>query len=166
MPCAICDTSPLQYLHQVGLLKLLPALFHPILVPPAVAREIETGLGRGVSLPLIPTLPWVNVVSSPLDPAAGLSAGLGRGEREVLSLAVGMPNCDLLIDDALARRWAARLNFHTVGTLGILLRAKERRLIERVLPVMVDLDRLGFRLHPTTRQAVLHLAGELPLDAS
>jgi predicted nucleic acid-binding protein len=32
----ISDTSPVQYLHQLGLLRLLPGLFGKIIVPQAV----------------------------------------------------------------------------------------------------------------------------------
>lgn len=33
MPEAICDTSPLQYLHQLKLLDLLPRLYSKVIVP-------------------------------------------------------------------------------------------------------------------------------------
>jgi predicted nucleic acid-binding protein len=39
----ISDTSPLQYLHQLGLLHLLPTLVGRIVVPASVERELLTG---------------------------------------------------------------------------------------------------------------------------
>lgn len=47
MHAVICDTSPLQYLHQIGLLYLLPSLFGTIQVPLAVAAEMGEGRRRG-----------------------------------------------------------------------------------------------------------------------
>lgn len=46
------------------------------------------------------------------------------------------------------------------GTLGILLRAKEDGKIPRMEPLIARLDRLGFRLSPKTRAAILRQAGE------
>lgn len=51
MPDLICDTSPIQYLHQLELLHILPALGDRVLVPPAVVDEIAAGRSLGVDLP-------------------------------------------------------------------------------------------------------------------
>lgn len=40
----ICNMSPLQYLHQVGLIHLLPKLFESVQTPPAVVAELAEGL--------------------------------------------------------------------------------------------------------------------------
>ena len=61
MPAVICNTSPLQYLHQTQLLHLLPALFEAVQVPRAVVHEVVEGLRRGVHLPDLMTLHWVSV---------------------------------------------------------------------------------------------------------
>lgn len=60
MPEVVCNTSPLQYLHQTGLLRLLPALYGRVLVPEAVANEIRVGLKAGVNLPDLAELDWLN----------------------------------------------------------------------------------------------------------
>ena len=61
MPKAICDTSPLQYLHQLELLHVLPALTEGVIVPPAVVDELATGRALGVNLPDVTELDWVSV---------------------------------------------------------------------------------------------------------
>lgn len=43
MPEIICNTSPLQYLHQLNVLHVLRELVQTITVPPAVQQELETG---------------------------------------------------------------------------------------------------------------------------
>ncbi len=43
MPSVIADTSPLQYLHQIGCLGLLADLFQRVIVPDGVAQEIQRG---------------------------------------------------------------------------------------------------------------------------
>jgi len=51
LPEVICNTSPLQYLHQIGQLQLLPALAGHITVPPAVLEELAAGQAQGLNLP-------------------------------------------------------------------------------------------------------------------
>jgi predicted nucleic acid-binding protein len=45
----VSNTSPLQYLHQVGLLDLLEKLYGEVLVPPAVQEELRAGERRGIA---------------------------------------------------------------------------------------------------------------------
>ena len=51
MPEVVCNTSPLQYLHQIGQLSILPALVGSIVVPPAVLAELDAGIAKGLDLP-------------------------------------------------------------------------------------------------------------------
>jgi len=57
LPDVICNTSPLQYLHQIGQLELLPRLVSRVVVPTAVAKELAEGRRRGLDLPVPETLP-------------------------------------------------------------------------------------------------------------
>lgn len=61
MPDVICNTSPFQYLHQIGHLALLPKLVSRIIVPTAVADELAEGWRRGLDLPIPEELPWVDM---------------------------------------------------------------------------------------------------------
>ncbi|MET0623606.1 MAG: hypothetical protein ABW250_11550 [Pyrinomonadaceae bacterium] len=61
MPEVISDTSPLQYLHQLGLLDLLPQLVGRVVVPQAVVDELEAGRALGHDLPDVTALGWVDV---------------------------------------------------------------------------------------------------------
>ena len=58
MPVVICNTSVLQYLHQIDLPDLLPVLFGQVQIPRAVAAEMEEGKRRSVSLPTPQALPY------------------------------------------------------------------------------------------------------------
>jgi predicted nucleic acid-binding protein len=51
MPDVIANTSPLQYLFQLGLLDLLPEFYGEVLVPGGVVMEVRSGRARGVALP-------------------------------------------------------------------------------------------------------------------
>jgi predicted nucleic acid-binding protein len=156
----ICNTSPLQYLHQVGALHLLPALVKTIIVPPAVKAELDIGRRLSLNLPDLESLSWVAVRPPSSSIALPLVTDLGPGEREVLALALESPDSVCILDDALARQVAKTLQLRITGTLGILIDAKRAGLISAVRPFLDQLQRLRFRLASHTRVAVLQLAGE------
>lgn len=161
MPEVVSNTSPLQYLHQLGLLDLLPRLVGHITIPQAVVDELEAGRALGHNLPDVTLLGWigVRVAASSQDV---VSPDLGRGETDVLLLALELPADEavVILDDARARAAAGRLGLKLTGTLGVLLDAKRAGMIAAVAPQLDRLDALGFRLAPHTRAAVLKLAGE------
>lgn len=160
MPDVICDTSPLQYLYQLDLLHILPALAGQVIVPPAVVGELAAGRALGMSLPDVTLLDWVSVRHPVSEPALPLVVDLGPGETQVLMLALESHDAIVVLDDALARQTAEALDIRLTGTLGLLLDAKRAGLVAVVAPLLDKLQALRFRLAPHTRTAVLRLAGE------
>lgn len=160
MPDVICNTSPIQYLHQLGLLHILRTLAGGVIVPPAVVDELAEGRALGVNLPDLTTLDWVTVRRPVGERAVPLVTDLGPGETEVLMLALELGEAVVVLDDALARRVAETLGLRLTGTLGLLLDAKRAGLIAAVGPLLDQLQALRFRVAPHTRAAVLKLAGE------
>lgn len=160
MPNIICNTSPLQYLHQLGCLHLLPALVGQVIVPQAVAEELAAGTARGIDVPIPQSLEWLTIRRPASAAVLPLVTDLGPGETQVLALALELSEPVVILDDALARRVAETLGIRLTGTLGILLDAKRGGLIQTVLPLLDKLQALRFRLHPATRAAVSQLAGE------
>jgi uncharacterized protein len=160
LPEVICDTSPLQYLFQIGHLDLLPALSPRVTVPASVIDELRVGRSMGHALPVPERLPWIDVRVPAGLSVLPLVTHLGPGERQVLALALESPGAVSLLDDALARKIAASLGLPIRGTLGVLLDAKRKGLIALVEPLINRLDASGFRLAARTRLASLSLAGE------
>ena len=150
MPDAICNTSPLQYLHQIGYLDLLPQLAGCVVVPNAVCDELHAGLAQGIELPNVTALPWIHRKDPISAPALPLAADLGPGESAVLALALETPGSSVILDDTLGRRAAELLGIPFTGTLGLLLSAKEKNLIAAVAPILDHLTELRFRLSPGT----------------
>jgi uncharacterized protein len=160
MPEVIANTSPIQYLFQLGLLDLLPELYGEVFVPEGVVLELRSGVDRGVSLPDLNVLSWLRIRKARSAAVLPLAAGLGAGEREVLALALEIEDPLVILDDSLARRFAHRLSLPLTGTLGLLLKAKQRRRIESIKPYLDRLESLRFRLDLSTRSSVLALAQE------
>lgn len=162
MPEVIADTSPLQYLFQLGILQLLPDFYGEVSVPAGVVQEVRSGLARGVALPDLDSLPWLRICEARNVAVLPLAASLGVGEREVLVLAAERVNSLVILDDALARRFAVRLRLRLTGTLGLLLKANKAGRIESVRPYLDRLEELRFRIDRATRRSVLTLADETP----
>lgn len=130
MPAVICNTSALQYLHQIDRLDLLPALFGQVQIPRAVAEELDEGKRRNVSLPTLEDLSWVTVRPVRDLTLLPLVTSLGDGEKEVFALGLEATDALLVLDDRNARRYAIAAGLKVTGTLGILVLAKERGLID------------------------------------
>lgn len=160
MSDVICDTSVLQYLHQLDLLHILPSLATNVFVPAAVVEEIEVGIEHQVDLPRLKEIEWIRVETPQAITALPLVADLGPGEAQVLMLALERPGTVALLDDGLARRVASLLDIPMTGTLGLLLDSKKAGLISAVKPLLDELQRLNFRLDADTRRIVLKLANE------
>lgn len=160
MSPVVADTSSLQYLHQLGHLTLLDQLLGPISIPQAVADELAEGRRIGVNVPDPADFAWITVASVRGAAVLPLAWDLGRGEREVLALALEQPGTLVVLDDGPARRGARHLGIAVIGTLGVLLKAKQAGLLAAVGPLLDELDRLKFRVDADTRRHVLHLAGE------
>ena len=85
-----------------------------------------------------------------------------RGEAEALLLAHESRADLLLIDKRRGREGARALGLKPLGTLGVLLLAKQRRYIEHVKPIVNDLMRhAGFWISDALYSRVMEAANEL-----
>lgn len=149
----ISNSSPLIALCQIGRLDLLGQLHPQILIPPAVAKEVE---------PTIARLPgWVEVKPLRLPPRPDtVSGSIGPGEHEVISLGLELSAVRPILDERPARRLAASLGLAVIGTIGLLLAAKDRGLLAKIRP---ELDRLltaRFFMDQELYDRAITLAGE------
>jgi hypothetical protein len=82
VPEVICDVSPVQYLHQAGLLDILRLRYGAITIPAAVAAELREGRLRGVDLPDCESLDWMRIRQPVGRLLLPMITDLGAGERE------------------------------------------------------------------------------------
>lgn len=160
MPEVISDTSPLQYLAQIDLLHILPALAGHIIVPQAVVEELAQGRAAGLSLPDPTVIEWMTIRRPVEASALALVTDLGPGETQTLLLALESQDALVILDDALARRIAKTQGIRVIGTLGVLLEAKRTGHVPLIRPYLDQLDMLRFRLASHTREVVLRMARE------
>ena len=156
----IVNTSPIFYLHRLGLLEILNKLYGDITIPEAVRNELEKGYAQGEDVPQLEDYPWIQIMNVGMPEYLNLIVDLGLGESEVLAIATNHPSALVILDDKLARRIAEMQEFRLTGTAGVLLRAKEKGLIPTLKPVIEKLMSLNFRLKPDLLKTILELAGE------
>lgn len=66
----------------------------------------------------------------------------------------------VIMDERLGRFHAKHANLKTTGTLGVLLKAKEKGIIKTVNPLLVDLKKKGIWLDNSLIEKVLKMANE------
>ena len=141
----IVNTSPLIALNRIERIHLLRDLYTQVVCPCSVVGEIDAGVLNGHT-PALALPPWVSVEPDPAEMA--FRRELGAGESAVLALAL-ITRADLVVlDDLQARLVAAELNLRTTGTLGILVAAQQRGLIQDSRAEARRLQAAGFRIHP------------------
>jgi len=150
----IADTTPLNYLVLIDRADLLPQLFGRVLIPPAVFNELNQPEASDQVRDWLGNPPaWLQVQSLLSPPDSSLDH-LDAGEREAIALAEEVKADQLLIDEADARREAARRNLAFMGTLGVLRLAARLDLID--LPCdLARLQQTSFYIDPELISSLL-----------
>jgi hypothetical protein len=161
MPVVVSDTSPLRALAHLDHMEWLQDLFHQIRLPPAVAAELRHPPS---SLAVVDVTAWrFLVIQSPTNGqrVSEFRLRLDAGEAEALALAEELHADFVLVDELAGREVARQCGFSVLGTLGILLRAKQQQLCPAVGPLLDRLQReLNFFVSPGLRRTILIQAGE------
>lgn len=144
----VSNSSCLISLERINRLEILQKLFNEILIPPAVHTEI----GFSYSWLKIKEPKYVDFISA-------LQTNLGLGESEAIALAFEIKS-KMILDDAQARKIAERFKLKIIGTIGILLLAKQERIITKVNPIIEELEHSGFYLSAHLKNLVITLSRE------
>lgn len=156
----VADASALVALAACEGLSLLDRLFEQVRVPPAVFGEC-TVLGK----------PGTEVLERYLrDKIEGVDLGefaiaaveLGRGELEAMVLYKRLGADRLLVDDLRARRIARLNSIAIIGSIGVLLMAKEEGHLSAVRPRLEAIRSAGIHLSEQLIAEALQVAGEEP----
>lgn len=157
----VSNAGPLIALARIREIEWLPRLYGDILIPEAVHREIITPDKKRAGVDTFVDAAWLHV--EPVSEQAAVSqlrSTLDAGESEAIVLALEREADILLMDEALGRRAADARGVALSGTLGVLLLAKEEKLIDDVTSVLDRLISTGFRIGDALYDFVLEQAGE------
>ena len=154
----VADCSALVALASCNGLHLLDELFGVVIVPESVYREAvvddkpEAQQLKDYLKDKVRKIDFGNLIL--LDGFSDL------GETEAMILYKQHSADRLLIDDKRGRRVAKINHIDTIGSLGVLLAAKQSHLIDRVAPYVERLAASDIYMSPDLIDTVMEIAGE------
>lgn len=159
---AVSNTSPVSNLAIIGRLDLLRLRYGRVLIPPAVAQELEAlthPQGR-TRIAAAFAESWL-VTQALAAPPPALVFPLDAGETEAIALALEVRAEVLLMDEKRGRAAARGFGLTVAGALGELLHARQ---IGRLPALRPEFSRLrveaGFFVSSEIEQFILSQVGE------
>jgi predicted nucleic acid-binding protein len=157
----VCDSTVLIGLAKIGKLDLLKQIYEEVYIPEAVYTEV---VSRGKGKPGVREI--ANALWIKKEPVKErrtvdlLIPEMGYGKAEVLVLGKELNADWLLVDDERARASAVSAGFNIIGLAGILLLAKQLKLISSIKPLFDELRNKNFRISDKICKQILKKAGE------
>ncbi|MCB0257006.1 MAG: DUF3368 domain-containing protein [Anaerolineae bacterium] len=160
MPAApvILNNTPLVALWILGRFDLLRDLFNEVVIPETVKAEF-LATDQPARESALSNAPWIRTVPLANPRLTLVYTGLDEGEAAVLAMAQEIDGV-VVIDERKGRRYAQRLGLPLTGSLGLLLLAKERQLLNSVSEAIDELLAAGLHLDSNLIVEVLRVAGE------
>jgi len=153
------DTTPIIALAGINKLHLLPALFGIVHVVDAVVEECAAG-GK-VFVPDLAGLSWIKIASSTECTNTNEVAELDKGEKYTILMALRMKADCVIIDERIGRNIAEYMGLSVTGTLGILLKAKQKGKIDSFSDCVIAMQKNGIHYHTKLVEKLALLAGEI-----
>ena len=158
----ICNATPLINFAAINRLDILKEVFGQVIIPQAVYDETTVSgfLWSQFILQAVAS-EWLQVRTvSNIDPI--ISPELDDGEREAIALALETGIHKILLDERDARKVAQSIGLRLIGTLGILLLAKEKHIIPEIKPLLdAMIDVAQYWVNQNLYEQVLRQTGEL-----
>lgn len=159
----VADTSPLIGIAVMGLFPELNTLFNQVIVPEAVVQECMHDLSKPQSI-IIKKALTDNVLQQQkvtnTEACQLLSQILDPGEAEAICLAKQL-GAIALIDEKAGRKIAAREGVKCIGSLYVVIKAKQNGSIASVVPLIKRLQEHGYYLDSRLIETVLLACNEL-----
>ncbi|MGB3548019.1 MAG: DUF3368 domain-containing protein [Saprospiraceae bacterium] len=150
----VSDTTAISNLYQIGIADILKELYEEINISPGVFRELSKVEEQASFLKNESN--WI-VIKHPVDQylVSKLLNDLDLGEAESIVLALELKADYLIMDEKLGRKFAAEYGVKITGVLGVLIRAKQKGIIENISRYIEKLQDIGFWLNPKLVKKVL-----------
>lgn len=132
----IVDTSVLIIFDNIGRLDILNSVYGEIYITPEIEEEFGKPLPEWIKIKSVRDKKYQNFLEIQLD----------AGEASAIALSVEIENSLVILDDLRSRKTAKQLRTKFSGTLGVVNKAKELGIIDKVKPVVENLIEAGFRL--------------------
>jgi predicted nucleic acid-binding protein len=143
------DTSSLIILNKINALDLLNKIYSNVIITNYIQLELNEAIPSWISVELT-----YNIDQSFLK-----NFNLGLGETSIIINAI-KNNGFLIIDDLKARKIATTLRLRFTGSIGILIIAKELKLIDSIKYYLEKIQETNFRLSDALINKVLEITNE------
>ena len=127
----VVNASPIISLANIGQADLLLKITDKLIVPKGVYEEITSHRHSDSASE------WVRNLNDSLIheveiPQIISDWNLGKGESQVISFSYQNGRIPVIIDDKTAKKSAELFNIKVVGTVAVLIKAKQMRLVDEV----------------------------------
>ncbi len=158
----VSNTTPLIGMASVGRFDLLRQLFRKIHIVEAVHEEIFVSVKKTDRIRYkVPEVSWIETVKvNDRVSVNRLLENLDSGEAETIVLASEIRADWILMDEKKGRRKLMELGLNKIGTLGILLKAKQEGILSEIKPDIEKLCHQGFSISERVISTVLKQAKE------
>ena len=158
----VSDTTPLIGLSSIGRLELLRELFDDVYISQAVFDEtVTSGREEGKAKQAVAKANWIHVVEVKDRLAVNILLDeMDLGEIETIVLASELNADWVLMDEKKGRRKLSQLNIPKIGTVGILLKAKQLGLVSNLKTELKSLQKSGFSISQLVIEEVLKMTDE------
>lgn len=161
MRSVVINSSPLIALSGISKLPVLRAMYGSVMIPEAVYQEISAKPDSICKKMVDEARDWMQVCAIENLLAKNLfQSRLHAGEVEVLILAQEKSADLVVLDDALAKRHAEYLGMHVTGTLGVLMKARQKGHIPALRPLIRALQRNHVYISDAIAEQCLRIIGE------
>jgi len=161
----VSNSSPLIFLAKLGRLDVLNRLFDKVYIPQAVYNEVVLADKDDDASHLIEEKIKTGQINRfKVQNEVAIRTLLGRlhqGEVEAIIGAGELKINSVILDDLYARNKAKQLDLAVTGTLGILLLAYKRGLVEDLKSELQKLIAAGYRISDALIQTVIR---EIEID--
>lgn len=158
----LSNTTPLIGLASIARFDLLRQMFGEITITQAVyAETVLAGREEGGARREVTGATWIKTVAVRDRLAVEvLLDEMDLGEAETIVLARELHADWVLMDEKKGRRKLEQMGIRKIGTLGVLLKAKQAGMLDTIRPDVERLRRQGFSVSQAVTDAVLAAAGE------
>ena len=156
----VVNASPIISLANIGQADLLLKITDSLIIPQGVFEEITfhkhsdnaSEWIKGVDPSFIYDTSVPHIISD---------WNLGKGETQVISYSYQYDRIPIVIDDKAAKKCADVFNIKVIGTIAVLIKAKQMCLVAKVKPLLYALSANGFRVSNNIIATALKLSNEV-----
>ena len=146
----VSDTSCFIILANIGEMDLLQKTFGEIITTEEVVEEFGEELPSWIQIKLPTDKHRQKILETQLD----------KGEASAIALALDYPESLIILDDLKARKIAENLGIEITGTIGLIIIAKKRGVINSIKPLLEKIRKTNFRVSEEIEKQALKEAKE------